>query len=162
MSAEIHAFKSKSWGVIPVPGSDGEFHTGWEGEWSWPGGWEFRKQHGDPKDHMLVGQNAVFRARSFKVTGFGRGRSAANFYGHFKGSTFKYEMGMEGTAAIFDGLQDGGLVLDGGYIIGDWTFAKQGQSIFLRPSLKVSPTELDNSLGGYGSPKGWNETTPPT
>lgn len=134
MVVERYSFKSKTWGVVQIPGTE-EFHTGYEHEWSWSLGniWDFARAHGTPSSRMEIGTNVIFRQRPFKVDGWSRGRSAANFHGKFQGSDVQYELSMDGTGALWDFVLSGAFPIVGGYIIGDWTFAKQGQSIFLKP-----------------------------
>lgn len=136
IASESITFKSKTWGVIPMPDGSGEFFTGWQGQWGYSTqGWDWQKQHGEPHDCMLIGQNAIFRQRPFHIASMGRGRSAANFYGTFVDSPQTYELSMDGTMDVLRAMQDGRMPIVDGHIVGDWTFAKQGQNIFLKPLL---------------------------
>lgn len=109
--------KSSSWGIVPHD-RDGHFFTGFVG-----GGIE-----------MLHGQNVII-TDAFQVEKMRRGRSAAEFTGHFSGAmSIAYQMGMESMLHIIQNLQSGRFTIDPtGYIVGDWTFKKQGQNILLHP-----------------------------
>lgn len=134
VAVEMVAFKSKSWGVIPMYDGSGEFFTGWQGQWGYTSpDWEHQKAHGVPQVNMLIGQNAIFRQRPFQIDTMGRGRSAANFYGKFRDSDHGYDLSMDGTLDTILAIQDGRMKIVDGYIVGDWTFSKNGQNIFLRP-----------------------------
>jgi hypothetical protein len=133
VKVELVPFKSKSWGVVPLPGNPDHFHTGYELEWNHRDRWDLNRSIGEPKKNMLIGQNAIIDGE-FRITGWSRGRSAANFQGHFRGHEgVSYELSMEGAAEVFRLLQDGTFPLDGGYMAGRFTFGKFGSSFFLRP-----------------------------
>ncbi len=135
MKAEMVPMKSRAWGVVPLSGTD-EFFTGWQGQWGYTSeDWDRQRTVGTPHDCMLVGQNAIFRQRAFKINSMGRGRSAANFYGTFQDSEVGYDLSMDGTLDVILAMQDGRMTIQDGFIVGDWTFSKNGQNIFLKPLL---------------------------
>lgn len=144
MQIEPITFRSKSWGIIETPFLPGHFHTGYEKEWGYGfdpavlGGrsiWDLERQYGRPNTLMQIGKNVIITG-AFRIDGFSRGRSAANFHGHFKGhEKVAYDVSMDGTAELLDVIQDGKYPVNDGYIEGRYTFAKNGQSIFLKPYL---------------------------
>ncbi len=121
----------KSWGVIALPDKPGHYHTGYVGQWA-NGNW--RSSAGrKPEECMVIGENVVI-THDFKIDSMSRGRSAANFSGHFRGhEEVSYEFGMQGTMQLIELLQSGAFWIVDGYIVGRWTFAKQGSSMFLKP-----------------------------
>lgn len=140
MRTETVKFKSTAWGVIPLPNFPGHYFTGYEHEWDrrhLPAGtnqYAYVREHGTPSVQMRIGENAIIRCADFRIEGARRGRSAANFIGHFRETRdVDYVLSMEGTASLFLAIQNGRFPLVDGYVRGDWTFVKQGQNIFLRP-----------------------------
>jgi hypothetical protein len=142
MRVEPVKFKSKAWGVTPLPGIPGHYFTGYEHEWgNYTTGtlnrYEYARQHGTPSEQMRIGENVIFRDADFRIDTSRRGRSAANFIGHFRNSDMvPYVLSMDGTGDLFTAIQTGRFPLIDGYVRGDWTIVKQGQNIFLRPLLE--------------------------
>lgn len=133
MKTELVAFKSKSWGIVAMPNHPGHFYTGYDNSWDRGAAFASNQGLGAPKTLMQIGTNAIID-EPFQIKGFSRGRSAANFSGEFKSYPgFSYELGMEGVNDVIAKIQSGEFAIEDGYIVGRWTFAKQGQSFFLRP-----------------------------
>jgi hypothetical protein len=141
MIIEPIKFKSKSWGVIELPYAPGHYHTGYEREWPLVGTWD---EHHDattkigvPVENMKIGENVIITGL-FRLVGMSRGRSAANFSGHFrKHENVSYDFGMQGAMTLISYIQMGLFPVKDGFIDGRWTFAKQGNSIFLTPAAPV-------------------------
>lgn len=132
MKTTFVTFKSKSWGIIPLPHRPGHFHTGYEAKWE-DDHYGMFKTYGSPDQQMNIGQNAIIEGL-FRIDDSTRGRSAANFLGHFHGNGLvSYRLSMEGTQTLWELVQDGRFPITDGYIDGKWTFAKQGMNIFLKP-----------------------------
>ena len=127
----INLPKQKTWGIVENPHHPGHFYTGYVGMW---GDWQSRNRApGKPEDFMVPNKNAIITG-DFKMVSMSRGRSAANFHGHFRGhEEVSYELGMKSTYDIVEALQYGRMQIVDGYISGTWSFAKQGCDIFLKP-----------------------------
>ncbi len=133
MQVELAPFKSKTWGIVTLPGQPDHFHTGYEREWNGPNRWDLNRSIGEPKANMQIGTNAIITGL-FRIDNWSRGRSAANFHGHFKDHpNVSYEMSMDGTGDLWTLVQDGIFPLRDGYIEGRFTFSKNGQNIFIKP-----------------------------
>jgi len=118
----------KTWGVIPHPKYEGHFHTGWEHEriGGWSDGWTLSSKMENCKNAILTGD--------FHVDNFTRGRSATGVEGHFRGhEKVSYVISLDGIAKVFGMIQQGKFVVTDGYFSSQWTFIKQGQSIFITP-----------------------------
>lgn len=135
MQVELVPFKSKSWGIIALPGHSDHFHTGYEHEWNLSDRWELNKTVGTPNANMQIGTNAIITGL-FRIDNWSRGRSAANFHGHFRSrSGVSYAMSMDGVGLLWELVQNGKFPLKNGYIEGRFTFTKNGQNIFLKPEV---------------------------
>lgn len=135
MKIDLIDFPSKTWGIIPLPNIIDHFHTGYENEWNGAQRWDIFRQHGVPKEKMQIGTNAIIHGL-FHIDGYSRGRSAANFHGHFKDhDAVKYDLSMDGANSLWQYIQHGDFPLRDGYFYGQFTFVKNGQNIFLKPFL---------------------------
>jgi hypothetical protein len=118
----IEVPKQKTWALHDSGDHLGHFATGFIGY----------NHAADDADEDL-GRNAIITG-DFHIDGMSRGRSAANFNGHFRGhEEAGYQLGMAGMADLLLLIQSGTFRIVDGYISGRWTFAKQGQSVFLMP-----------------------------
>jgi hypothetical protein len=128
MKTTLVPFKSKSWGIIPILNAEGHFFTGYVSQWDYG-------SDAKAKDRMEIGTNAIIEG-DFQIDGMSRGRSAANFSGHFRDHPkVSYEFGMQGTTQLLFLIQAGTFPIVDGYIAGVWTFAKQGESVFMCPHI---------------------------
>jgi hypothetical protein len=77
--------------------------------------------------------NIIFHARikPVKVT---RGRSSALVFFEDRDHLHKYHTGLAGTMAIMKGVADEVITAKAGYLVGLWTFKKQGNGIYIFPA----------------------------
>lgn len=114
--------KQKTWDLLDDPANPGHFRTGYVG------------CHGI-SDQGTAGRNAIITG-DFHIDGMSRGRSAANFNGHFRGhEAVGYQIGMSSLTELLLLMQSGWFPIRDGYIRGRWTFVKQGQSVVLLPLM---------------------------
>lgn len=136
----IHLPKQKTWGVVDHPFFPGHFYTGYDRMWEHTDGVNYAAWHDlhhvqqdRPDQHMEAGRNVIITG-DLAIDSMSRGRSAANFKGHFYGhSKVPYEFGMSGILDLLKLIQDGAIYPVKGYLSGRWTFAKQGSNMFLKP-----------------------------
>ena len=128
MKTEVVTSKKKmTWGYVKHPKHDGHFYTGYSEPYYYGGTL-------NPKANMHVGENVVITGE-FKITSMGRGRSAAYFGGSFRHhDDVNYDVSMSGMFEYIQMLQEcQDIDNEDGYVLSEWTFAKQGQQIFLKP-----------------------------
>lgn len=115
--------KGAKWGIAPHNEYPEHFFTGYvNGRW------------GRDAAEMQLGRNVILEG-GFVIERMSRGRSAANFHGHFLGHPeVSYEMGMKAVTDLLMQLQTGEMAVQDQAFYGLWTFAKQGCDIFLVPA----------------------------
>lgn len=118
----------KTWGIIELRSKPGHFHTGYVG-YNWRA-----KEEGNPAERMEIGVNVIITG-DVQFDGMSRGHSAANFQCHFRGhEDVTYDFAMSGALDLIQLLAAEKMSVEDGYIRGQWTIAKQGMSMFLKPA----------------------------
>jgi len=115
---------NRSW--KPVLNLDGSWYTGWSGDI------REKSDHNRKKNAILVTEHHT-EELTVRLDGYGRGRSAANFYvkdeeGH------SYMMSMSGFYSLLEQvLLAESIIHNGGYFTATFMQTKQGASYFIAP-----------------------------
>lgn len=109
-----------------APGRPPVFLTGWYGD-------RRRDPHAHLRGALLVEEvrNVVVEG-AIKPRGFSRGRSAATYVFAERDGEAAYETGGWGMLEIAQAVADGRLRVEDGHFVGRFTFAKDGQQVYLR------------------------------
>uniref|UniRef100_A0AB74UMN5 Uncharacterized protein n=1 Tax=Caulobacter phage BL57 TaxID=3348355 RepID=A0AB74UMN5_9VIRU len=114
---------NKAWNLHVFTDQDGHVRvrTGWYGN-------DWRRE----VDYREVNNRII--ATALKIGGYGRGRSSVTFTLKDRGG-FAYHAGGKTTMLLLGALAAGVINVDqDGYFAGHWTFAKQGQEVYITPA----------------------------